>query len=161
MLLPTRKKLAIFRPTRLDIVWRKPFRFEKTQPSENLTDCSPLYFEQIKESCGVSNISTKKKRFQLYSTHLTIRKTFIFREMNQSALKIGIGVIDQCGNGATFQNKAETARLSILRRRRSAFLDQGGDGAAFLTHISMPAFTFVGSQNWPYSMCNQKCIMKL
>ena len=32
------------------------------------------------------------------------------------------------GDGATFQTKAETARLSTPRRRRRDFSDQGGDG---------------------------------
>ena len=73
--------------------------------------------------------------------------------MNQSDLKIG--VIGQCRDGATFQTKAETARFSRLRRRQRAFLDQGGDGATFLTLISIAALTFVGSQNCLYSQCNR------
>ena len=62
---------------------------------------------------------------------------------NQSELKIG--VIGQCGDGATSQTKAETARFSRIRRRQRAVLAQRGDGAAFLTLISIAAF--VGSQN--------------
>ena len=69
--------------------------------------------------------------------------------MNQSELKIG--VIGQSGDGVTFQNKAETARFSRLRRRQRALLDQGGGGATFLTLISVAALTFVDSQNLPYS----------
>ena len=70
--------------------------------------------------------------------------------MNQSELKIG--VIGQSGDGATFQNKAETVRISRLRRRQRALLDQGGGGGAtFLLLISVAALTFVDSQNWPYS----------
>ena len=40
---------------------------------------------------------------------------------------------DQGGKGATFQTKAETARLSRPRRRRRGFPGQGGDGATFQT----------------------------
>ena len=40
---------------------------------------------------------------------------------------------DQGGDRATFQIKAETARLSRLRRRRRNFPEQGGDGAIFQT----------------------------
>ena len=63
--------------------------------------------------------------------------------MHQSELQLG--VTDQCGDGAIFHTKAGTARVSRLRRRRCAFLDQRGDGATFLTLDSIAAFTFVGS----------------
>ena len=64
--------------------------------------------------------------------------------MNQSELKLG--VIGQCGDGAIFQNKAEMARFSRLRRRQRAFLDQGGGSTTFLTLFSIAAVTFVDSK---------------
>ena len=80
--------------------------------------------------------------------------------MNQPELKIG--VIGQCGDGATFQNKAETARFSRLRQRQRAVLDQGGGGGAtFLIFISIAALTFVDSQIDPILSAIETRIMKL
>ena len=81
--------------------------------------------------------------------------------MNQPELKIG--VIGQCGDGATFQNKAETAQFSRLRQRQRAILDQGGGGggATFLIFISIAALTFVDSQIDPILSAIETRIMKL
>ena len=40
---------------------------------KNLIERSPLYFEWIEEISGVSNVPTKRKRFQLCSTQLTLK----------------------------------------------------------------------------------------
>ena len=70
-------------------------------------------------------------------------------------------VIGQCGDGATFQNKAKTARFFRLRRRQRAFLDQGGGSATFLTLISIAALILVDPQRQPYSQSNRNTHNKL